>query len=138
MTRGALTPLQVLDSFPAHEGTLSSLLASRCRAVPQRELLSGEIRPWTYAAAQHAAERIAAQLVALGVVKGDRVACVSHNSDLVPLLFLAIARLGAVFVPGNPASPPCGSTPSYGGRRVYAGGVMRKRTSFNSGTVTML
>jgi crotonobetaine/carnitine-CoA ligase len=103
MTRGALTPLQVLDSFPAHEGTLSSLLASRCRAVPQRELLSGEIRPWTYAAAQHAAARIAAQLVALGVVKGDRVACVSHNSDLVPLLFLAIARLGAVFVPGNPA-----------------------------------
>lgn len=98
----ALTPLEVLDSFPAHAATLFSLLASRCQAVPQRELLAGEIRPWTYAAARQAAERVAAQLVALGVVKGDRVACVSHNSDLVPLLFLALGRLGAVFVPVNP------------------------------------
>ena len=106
MIRNALTPLQVLDSFPAHGSTLPALLASRCTAVPQRELLAGEIRPWTYAAAQQAIERIAAQLVALGVVKGDRVACVSHNSDLVPLLFLAIGRLGAVFVPVNPALTP--------------------------------
>ena len=103
MTLPTLTPLEVLDSFPAHEGTLTALLASRCRAVPQRELLAGEIRPWTYGAAQQAADRIAAQLVALGVVKGDRVACVSHNSDLVALLFLALGRLGAVFVPVNPA-----------------------------------
>jgi crotonobetaine/carnitine-CoA ligase len=103
MTGQALTPLEVLDAFPSHEGTLTSLLASRCRAVPQRELLSGEIRPWTYSGAQAAAERIAASLVELGVVKGDRVACVSHNSDRVPLLFLALGRLGAVFVPVNPA-----------------------------------
>ena len=103
MTGKALTPLEVLDGFPAHAATLSSLLASRCRAVPQRELLAGEIRPWTYAAAQAAAGRMAALLVGLGVAKGDRVACVSHNSDLVPLLFLALGRLGAVFVPVNPA-----------------------------------
>ena len=103
MSLPALTPLEVLDSFPPHEATLPALLASRCQAAPQRELLAGEIRPWTYAAAREAAGRMAAQLVALGVGKGDRVACVSHNSDLVPLLFLALGRLGAVFVPTNPA-----------------------------------
>ncbi|MES3001532.1 MAG: AMP-binding protein [Pseudomonadota bacterium] len=106
MTPKALTPLQVLDSFPAHAATLCALLASRSRAVPERELLAGEIRPCTYAAAQAASERIAAQLAALGVSKGDRVTCVSHNSDLVPLLFLAIGRIGAVFVPVNPALTP--------------------------------
>jgi crotonobetaine/carnitine-CoA ligase len=103
MTRWTLSPLEVLDGFPAHEATLPALLASRCRVVPQRELLAGEIRPWTYAGAQAASERIASELQALGVARGDRVACVSHNSDLVPLLFLALGRLGAVFVPVNPA-----------------------------------
>jgi crotonobetaine/carnitine-CoA ligase len=103
MTATALSPLEVLDRFPAHESTLPALFASRCAAVPKRELLAGEIRPWTYAAAQAAVERIAAQLLAHGVAPGDRVACVSPNSDLVPLLFMAVGRVGAVFVPVNPA-----------------------------------
>src|SRR5262245_52333117 len=38
-------------------------------------------------------------------------------------------------VPGRPAIPPCGTGPSYAVRCVYAGGVMRKRTSAILGTV---
>lgn len=106
MSGPVLTPLEVLDSFPAHACTLPGLFESRCDAVPGRDLLAGEIRPWTYAAARQAVARIAAQLVALDVRRGDRVACVSHNSDLVPLLFLALGQVGAVFVPVNPALTP--------------------------------
>ncbi|MBU1443825.1 MAG: AMP-binding protein [Gammaproteobacteria bacterium] len=103
MSGEALAPLEVLDSFAAHDDTLPSLLASRCQRVPDRALLAGEIRPWTYGAAQGASLRIAAALAREGVVAGDRVACVAHNSDLAPLLMLALGHLGAVFVPVNPA-----------------------------------
>lgn len=106
MSEGTLTPREVLDGFPAHASTLPALLASRCGAVPHRELLAGEIRPWAYVTAQAASEGMAAALQARGVARGDRVACVSHNSDLVPLLLLALGRLGAVFVPVNPALTP--------------------------------
>jgi len=97
------TPLQVLDGFPGHDGTLFSLFRSRAQAAGGRQWLDGEFRPWTYEEAQVAVDRIASRLVACGVAKGDRVAMASLNSDLVPLVFLALGRLGAVFVPVNPA-----------------------------------
>ena len=101
-----LTPLEVLDSFPSHEETLSSLLSSRVRQTPARPLLSGEIPHWTYLAAQQAAASLAGALHDRGVAHGDRVAMVSHNSDLGPLVLLALGRLGAIFVPVNPALTP--------------------------------
>lgn len=103
MSDKALAPLEVLDSFAAHDDTLPSLLASRCQRAPERELLAGEIRPWTYVAAQAASLQIAAALAREGVAAGDRVACVANNSDLAPLLLLALGHLSAVFVPVNPA-----------------------------------
>lgn len=101
-----LTPLQVLDSFAPHDGTLFSLLRSRVASAPERQLLAGEIPHWTYASAQRAAQALAVAFQAHGVAHGERVALVSHNSDLGPLVFLALARLGAVFVPVNPALTP--------------------------------
>lgn len=98
-----MTPLEVLDSFPRHDGTLFSFLSTRCAVAPGRQLLAGEITPWNYADALHAAESLACVLLSHGVVKGDRVAFISLNSDLVALVFLALGRIGAVFVPTNPA-----------------------------------
>lgn len=99
----SLTPLEVLQRHPPHDETLPSLLASRTATVPGQELLAGELRGWTYAQAAEAADRLAAVLVQRGVGPGDRVVHVSLNSDWAPLLLLALGRLGAVFVPSNPA-----------------------------------
>ena len=98
-----LTPLAVLDGFPRHEETLEALLHSRRLSRPQAELLAGEIRPWRYAQAERGSELLASVLLGHGVAKGDRVAMVSPNSDLALLLFLAVGRIGAVFVPVNPS-----------------------------------
>jgi crotonobetaine/carnitine-CoA ligase len=95
--------LQVLASYAPHDETLPSILRSRAEARPMAELLAGEIRGWRYADAERASELLAGLLRSHGVVKGDRVALVSLNSDLGPLLLLALGRIGAVFVPVNPA-----------------------------------
>ena len=98
-----LTPLAVLDGFHPHEDTLVGLLRSRRLSRPDAELLAGEIRSWHYGEAERASELLASLLLSHGVVKGDRVAMVSQNSDLSLLVFLALGRLGAIFVPVNPA-----------------------------------
>lgn len=101
-----LQPLDVLDSFPRHEENLPALLRSRASACADRELLAGEIRGWTYAQASEAAGLMAGSLLARGVRAGDRVVHVSLNADWGPLLLLALGRIGAVYVPSNPAFKP--------------------------------
>jgi crotonobetaine/carnitine-CoA ligase len=101
-----VTPLAVLQSYPPHDESLPALFASRCVVCADRELLAGELRAWRYAQARDAAELLAGTLCARGVAPGDRVSLVSLNSDWAPLLLLALGRIGAVFVPTNPALTP--------------------------------
>ena len=103
MSTRLLTPLAVLESFPPHAETLGALLHSRRQARPDAELLAGEIRRWSYEEAERGCELLASLFVSYGVAKGDRVAMVSQNSDLGLLIFLALGRIGAIFVPINPA-----------------------------------
>ena len=103
MSTMLLTPLAVLESFPPHAETLGALLHSRRQARPDAELLAGEIRRWSYEEAERGCELLASLFVSYGVAKGDRVAMVSQNSDLGLLIFLALGRIGAIFVPINPA-----------------------------------
>jgi long-chain acyl-CoA synthetase len=52
-------------------------------------------------------DRLAVHLSgALGVKKGDPVAILSPNALEIPVLVLALLRLGALIVPLNPAAPP--------------------------------
>ena len=98
-----LTPLEVLQSYPPHDDTLPGLLRSRCARCAEAEFLAGDVRSWRYGQACLAALRLAGLLRAHRVERGDRIAFVSLNSDLGALLLLAAGRLGAVFVPINPA-----------------------------------
>ncbi len=97
-----LSAKQVLDLYPPHRDTIPSLLASRAERSPDRPVLLFEGRTWTYAQFQTASDDLAVALSAQGVAKGDRVASVSANSDVILLLFIAVAKIGAVFVPVNP------------------------------------
>lgn len=60
----------------------------------------------TYAQADRASNRIANALAGLGIGKGDRVAVMLPNRILYPLLFLALAKLGAIHVPVNARYTP--------------------------------
>src|SRR5579871_1572628 len=75
----------------------------------QREFLRDASRPLrdggsiSYAAAQAGSARLAHALRSLGVRAGDRVAVQVEKSTTAVLLYLAVLRLGAVYLPLNTA-----------------------------------
>ncbi|MGB6451548.1 MAG: AMP-binding protein, partial [Steroidobacteraceae bacterium] len=99
-----LSPADVLALYPQHAGTIPSFLAARVGVQPKRLVLEVEHRKWTYRQLEQASERLATVLAGHGIVHGDRIALIALNSDLSVALFLAAARIGAVFIPLNPAA----------------------------------
>ena len=96
------TPLEVLRLYPAHDGTLASMLRSRVAVAGAREFLVYQGRSWTYAQVQDEVGRTAAVLAARGVRAGDRVAVMSANHPSSVFILMALAALGATMVPINP------------------------------------
>lgn len=97
-----LRPIETLHRYAPHDFTLPGLLASRVAAGPDRPFLHDGARSWSYgrfAAEVGAAARL---LSARGVTAGDRVAVVSATNAELVIALMAIARLGAIFVPVNP------------------------------------
>ncbi|MCW3015773.1 MAG: acyl-CoA synthetase [Solirubrobacterales bacterium] len=86
------------SSFPS---TVGRVLERSARRVPTRTALVFGGRTWTYAELDAATGRVAARLLALGLVPGDRVAAFGKNSDAYLLLYLGCARAGLVHVPVN-------------------------------------
>ncbi len=80
----------------------STLRATASRVPDRRALVHGSVH-YTYAELDAAVDQYAAVLAARGVAKGSRVALLAHNSDLFVVAFYAIHRIGAIFVPLNPA-----------------------------------
>src|SRR5207237_8298138 len=97
-----LKPNEVLALYPPHGRTLGSLLASRAGVAPDRTFMVFDGVPYTYADTAAAVERAAAMLAARGVRAGDRIGVMSLNHPSTVLLFLALARLGAIMAPVNP------------------------------------
>ena len=83
----------------------SSWIERGAREHPRRLFVSTPAgHEVTYAAALEESGRLAAALAGRGVGAGDRVAVRIEKSVNALLLYLACLRLGAVFVPINPAS----------------------------------
>ncbi len=99
-----LSPGDVLALYPPHADTIPTLLASRASIVPEKMALEFESRHWTYAALDEVSTLLAQAAAQRSVSKGDRIAVVSVNTDLSVIVFLAAAKLGALFVPLNPAA----------------------------------
>lgn len=99
-----MLPAAVLALYPQHDGTIPSFLATRARVQPQRLVLEVAPRRWTYRDLERASELLARGLARRGFARGDRIVLVAANSDLSLILFLAAARLGAIFIPVNPAA----------------------------------
>lgn len=99
-----LLPAEVLAAYPPHADTIPTLLASRAAAAPEKSALEFEERVWSYAALDEVSTHLACAAAQRNVNKGDRIALVSVNTDLSVIVYLAAAKLGALFVPLNPAA----------------------------------
>jgi crotonobetaine/carnitine-CoA ligase len=97
------SPRAVLDRYPADDGSLPTWLAARCAVVPDAQALVFAHRNWCYRQLHAAVETCAGVLAGHGVNAGDPVAYCASNSDLTVVVFLACARLGALFAPLNAA-----------------------------------
>lgn len=81
--------------------TIGDILGRSARRTPAATALRFEDRTWTYRALDDAATRVAARLLATGLVKGDRVAAFGKNSDAYLVLWLGVVKAGLVHVPVN-------------------------------------
>jgi crotonobetaine/carnitine-CoA ligase len=105
-TARMLSPLEVIRTYPAHAGTLGSMLASRAAVAPDRVFVQFGERAWTYRGMVDAVARAAAMYAARGVRRGDRVGVMSLNHPSTVITLYALARLGATMVPVNPDFGP--------------------------------
>ena len=102
-----LSPLQVLQLYPAHDYTLPQYLRSRCSVRGDAPfLLLEEGRQWSWNAFAADVERLAAVLEQRGVQAGHRVGIIARNDVAHALLLFACATLGATMVPLNPELTP--------------------------------
>ncbi len=81
--------------------TVGKVLERSARRTPDRQALTFGERSWSYAELDRAVGRVAAGLLGLGLVPGDRVAAFGKNSDAYLLLYLGCARVGLVHMPVN-------------------------------------
>jgi carnitine-CoA ligase len=97
-----IRPLEVLRRYPPHQHTIIDVLRSRASVQPDKEALLFQGRSYSYAELVDAVQRCAAVLRARGVGAGDRVGVMSFNHPTSVFLLLALASLGAIYVPVNP------------------------------------
>lgn len=83
--------------------TIGDLLHRNAAAFGDRDAMVMEGRVTTWRELDDTVDRLAAGLAGLGVGHGDRVAILLPNREEVVHTYFAVARLGAVVVPLNPA-----------------------------------
>ncbi|MBI1220616.1 MAG: amino acid adenylation domain-containing protein [Rhodobacteraceae bacterium] len=104
-----MTPRNPVSSGPALPdpvGPIWPLFAAACARAPDAPALLADDRRLTYAEAMAAADRIAAQLIRLGVGRGDYVGLLDSRSVNAILGMLGILRAGGAFVPLDPTHAP--------------------------------
>lgn len=82
---------------------LATLIRSKAQKNGDRPALRFPARMLTYSELDRETDRFAEGLSEAGVVRGDRVAALLLNRPEFPILWFALAKLGAVLVPLNTA-----------------------------------
>ena len=81
--------------------TLDRWIRDRARATPNRVAIDFLDRETTYAELDERSERLAAGLLAAGLVRGDRVATLTGTNAEHVVVFFACAKAGLVLLPLN-------------------------------------
>ena len=96
-----LKPMKV---YPLRERVIGNLVTDKALQHGDRTFLQFEDRRYSYGDMDVLSNRIANGLSELGVTKGMHVALMIDNKPEILLLYLALAKLGAVAVPINTAA----------------------------------
>ncbi|HEY9278508.1 MAG TPA: AMP-binding protein [Eoetvoesiella sp.] len=96
-------PHAVLNSYPPHNGTMHEAFLSRCKVQADEIFLIQDDIELTWREFGTRYQKLACALAARGIAKGSRVAVIGKNDVAHVLALFALARLGAVMVPINPA-----------------------------------
>lgn len=83
--------------------TLSELLGDRVAHHPEKVALVFKNRRWSYLEFQRETNRVADGLKNIGIQKGGKIAFVLPNCAEFLFAVFAVTKIGAVFVPLNPA-----------------------------------
>ncbi|GHJ16000.1 class I adenylate-forming enzyme family protein [Micromonospora sp. AKA38] len=112
------------ERMPGRHGVstanLAAMLAGNARRFADADALVFEGRRWTHRQLDDDVNALAAGLSAEGVRRDSRVAIVANNVPEFLLLSLALAKLGAVFVPLNYRLTPAELAQLLGHARVEA------------------
>ncbi len=95
-------PIEVLELYQPHDGTLWGLVNSRAAVLGDRPFLFFNDYQLSWTAFRDQVLHVARQLVAQGVKPGDRVGVMANNSADYVVVFFATAYVGAIFIPINP------------------------------------
>ncbi|GAA3348261.1 D-alanine--poly(phosphoribitol) ligase [Amorphoplanes nipponensis] len=85
--------------------TLHQLAIDAAARYPDRPAVSGAAGVLSYAELDRRANALAARMRAAGVIRGDRVVIRAEKSPDVVAAMQAVLRLGAAYVPVDPATP---------------------------------
>lgn len=85
----------------ALQSTIGKILKDRAFQSPDQEAIVSKKMRLTYQEYDQLTNQFAKYLLAQGVKKGDRVALVMGVSEAFPLSLMAVAKIGAIFVPIN-------------------------------------
>lgn len=85
----------------ARRNTISDVIRRSALRMGDAPALDFADRSWSFRTLDQAVDRVAAQLLALGLKRGERVGAYGRNSDGYLILFLGCARAGVVHVPIN-------------------------------------
>ncbi len=99
---------QILTGPPLQVGSVQTpaqRFAAQCRQKPDQPAVIDGDHGWTYAALSHEIVQLAGALRSAGVEAGDTVAVCVGRTYRMPLTFLAVSHIGAVFVPLDPSAP---------------------------------
>ncbi|KAG0295883.1 hypothetical protein BGZ97_004688, partial [Linnemannia gamsii] len=90
--------------YPEHQ-CIHQLFEEHVTRTPKATALVYEDQVWSYAGLNAHANRLAHQLIKLGVQPGDYIATLLERSVELVVAQLAILKVGAVYVPMDPQTP---------------------------------
>lgn len=95
------TPANQAQIARATRNTIGDALNRSAQRHGDKIALQYADRRWSFQGLNQAANRVAHQLLALGLTQGDRVAAYGKNSDAYLILWLACTKAGLIHVPVN-------------------------------------
>lgn len=96
------SPLEVLNTFRTHDGTLHDAFSSRCAVKLNAPFILQENRTLSWSDFDEEYKKLSQALHQKGISHGMRVAVMGRNDAAHVLTLFALSYLGAIMVPVNP------------------------------------